>query len=318
MNSRQEKTKALEFELTLISGTTVATGITLACSVRRQSDGFWWDGAAFTDTTYTTNNMTELTGDDGLEARYVFTVPATNAEDIYQFRARHTFAGDSDATMFEVEVETYSEGKQVARDGMEALPGDTINLVALLQEGGIPLTGKSVSVSIQRQSDSRFWTGVIWLSAYGTLPMVEQSGNVAMEGRYKLPFVIPAAPGNETYTWAAKYVGPPAQYFQGLIRTADVNLHNIDGDRVAAQDFKAAVRVVTRGTAVAGALTTTTMTTNLTEEGPNHYRGRAMYWVDGPLKDQQTEITVYDAITKKLSYRQVTVPPLAGNKFVIV
>ena len=318
MNTRIEKTKALEFELTLIKGITVETGESLVCSVRRVSDGFWWDGAAFTNTTYTTNAMTELTGDDGLEARYAFTLPATNTEDIYQFRMRHTFSGDASASIFEVEVETYSEQVDAPRQQMTALSGSIVRLSAFLQEGGIPILGETLNVSIQRQSDKRWWTGTVFQLGYRTVTMIEQTGNVAEEGEYTYLFTLPATILAEAYHWSAKYDGPPAQYSKGVIRTADVNIFHIDASREAAQDFRAAVKTVTRGRAVGGTLTLTEMTTDLTETTNNHYRGRAMYWEDGPLKDSQTQITAYDGNSKKLSYRQVTDVPLVGNKFVIV
>ncbi len=318
MNTRIEKTKALEFELTLIKGITVETGKSLVCSVRRVSDGFWWDGAAFTDTTYATNAMTELTGDDGLEARYVFTLPATNAEDIYQFRMRHTFSGDASASIFEVEVETYSEQVDAPRQQMEYLPGSIVRLSAFLQEGGIPILGATLGVSIQRQSDKRWWTGTMFQLTHRTVAMIEQTGNVAEEGEYTYLFTVPATPSTDVYHWSAKYNGPPAQYSKGVIRTADVNIHHIDANRDAAIGFRAAVKTVTRGKVVAGTLSTTEMTTDLVETTNNHYRGRAMYWEDGPLEDQQTQITTYDGGEKKLSYRQVTDVPQVGNKFVIV
>ncbi len=319
MNARVEKTQPLEFELTLISGTTVATGITLACSVRRQSDGFWWDGSAFTNTTYTTNNMTELTGDDGLEGRYVFTIPAQNVEEAYLFRARHTFAGDSNPTMFEVELVAYSEAAANVRRYSEALPGEVVEIKAFLEAGGVVQTGESPVISIRRQSDGFWWNGIIWHIPYSTTAMVESTGNVAVEGEYVYLFNVPATPSSEKYHWSIKQ-GTPPRYTKGEIRMADINVHHISASREAATDFRAAVITVVRGKAVAGTLTLTEMTTDLAETTVNRYRGRAMYWEDGPLKDEQTEIlaSLGPVGGGKLTFKQVTVSPVAGNSFVIV
>jgi len=321
MNYRIQKTKDLEFELSLIKGTTPELGKTVPCSVRRISDGFWWDaagGGSFPDATYRTNNMTELTGNDGVEARYKFLVPATNLQDTYQFRARFQMTGDTADTLFEVEVETYSELTDAPRQHQEALPGGIVRLSAFLQDGGIAITGKTLGVSLQRQSDGRWWTGTgaIFQLGHRTVPLTEQTGNVAVEGEYTRLFTVPP-PMNEVYHWSVKYNGPPAIYIKGLIRTADANIYHVDGDRDAAISSRAALSTVTRGKAVAGTLTSTEMTTDLTETTVNHYRLRAMYWENGPLEDQQTQITAYDG-AGKLSFRQVTDVPLPGNKFVIV
>lgn len=75
---------------------------------------------------------------------------------------------------------------------------------------------------------------------------------------------------------------------------------------------------VVNGQAAAGTLSTTQMTTNLTEATNDHYNGRVIVWVSGVLAGQATAITDYDGATKKLTYTAITEAPTAGDKFVIV
>jgi len=97
-----------------------------------------------------------------------------------------------------------------------------------------------------------------------------------------------------------------------------VNVGAINGSTEAAADLAASAGTIVRAEAVAGSLTTTTMTTDLAEATNDHYNGRIIIWTSGPLKDQATNITDYDGTSKTLTFTAVTEPPQAGNTFVIV
>lgn len=71
------------------------------------------------------------------------------------------------------------------------------------------------------------------------------------------------------------------------------------------------------GAAIAGTLTTTAMTTDLTEATDDHYNGRTIVWTSGVLAGQATNITDYTGATKLLTYTAVTEAPTATDKFVI-
>lgn len=75
---------------------------------------------------------------------------------------------------------------------------------------------------------------------------------------------------------------------------------------------------IVEGAAVAGVLTTTQMSTNLTEATDDHYKGRIIIWSSGALKDQATDITGYNGTTKVLTFTAVTGPPSAADEFIIV
>ncbi len=75
---------------------------------------------------------------------------------------------------------------------------------------------------------------------------------------------------------------------------------------------------IVSGAAAAGTLSTTAMTTNLTEATDDHYNGRIIIWTSGVLTNQATNITDYDGATKKLTYTAITEAPTALDTFIIV
>jgi hypothetical protein len=72
------------------------------------------------------------------------------------------------------------------------------------------------------------------------------------------------------------------------------------------------------GAAIAGTLSTTQMTTNLTEATDDHYIGRTVIWTSGVLLGQASDITDYAGATKLLTYTAVTEAPSATDTFIIV
>lgn len=75
---------------------------------------------------------------------------------------------------------------------------------------------------------------------------------------------------------------------------------------------------VIHGTAVTGTLTTTQMSTNLTEATNSHYHDRVIVWISGALKGQVAQITAYNGSTKVFTFTAVTDAPANGDKFIIV
>ena len=92
----------------------------------------------------------------------------------------------------------------------------------------------------------------------------------------------------------------------------------INDNAEAAEDLRHAVASVVRGTAAAGTLSTTQMTTDLTETTDNHYNGRIIIWTSGTLKDQATDVSGYLGSTKRLTFTATTEAPIAGDTFVLV
>lgn len=72
------------------------------------------------------------------------------------------------------------------------------------------------------------------------------------------------------------------------------------------------------GAAIAGTLSTTQMSTNLTEATDDHYNGRILIFTSGALLRQATDITAYNGTTKVPTFTALTEAPTAGDKFIIV
>lgn len=72
------------------------------------------------------------------------------------------------------------------------------------------------------------------------------------------------------------------------------------------------------GSTIAGILSSTQATTDLTETTNDHYKGRIVMWRTGALIGQVTDITAYDGATKTMTFTALTEAPAAGDEFVIV
>jgi hypothetical protein len=72
--------------------------------------------------------------------------------------------------------------------------------------------------------------------------------------------------------------------------------------------------------AVAGTLSATAMTTDLTEATNDHYRDRALVWLTGVLAGLAVKITAYTGATKLLTYSATPTgeAPTAGDRFIVV
>ena len=98
----------------------------------------------------------------------------------------------------------------------------------------------------------------------------------------------------------------------------DSDVTAISGSAAAADNLEASAKVIVTGAAIAGTLSTTQMTTNLTEATDDHYNGRVIIWTSGVLLGQATDITDYTGSTKLLTYTAITESPSAADTFVIV
>ena len=86
----------------------------------------------------------------------------------------------------------------------------------------------------------------------------------------------------------------------------------------AADNLEASAETIVVGAAEAGTLSTTVMTTNLTEATDDHYNGRIVIWTSGVLQDQASDITAYLGATGRLTYTAVTEAPSAADSFIVV
>lgn len=107
---------------------------------------------------------------------------------------------------------------------------------------------------------------------------------------------------------------------QGIQATlaSGVDVASISGSTEAADNLQISAEVIVPGTAQTGTLSTTQMSTNLTEATDDHYNGRTIIWTSGVLQDQATDITDYNGTSKVLTFTAVTEAPSNGDTFAIV
>lgn len=98
----------------------------------------------------------------------------------------------------------------------------------------------------------------------------------------------------------------------------DSDIRAINGFTGPAASIAVAGSTIVINSAVAGTLSTTQMSTGLSEATDSHYNGRVLIWTSGVLKDQATDITAYDGTNKILTYTATTEAPTAGDDFVIL
>ena len=116
----------IRFELSLYDGDVFVLGETVPASLRRKSDGFFLKPDDTWQAEYITRDLTELTGNDNVKGSYFLDLVAQPADDVYFFRAFHTFAGEAEPDVWE--SQTDAESPKLAADGIDAISIDGINL----------------------------------------------------------------------------------------------------------------------------------------------------------------------------------------------
>lgn len=114
-----------------------------------------------------------------------------------------------------------------------------------------------------------------------------------------------------------------ANVFDSLFAAAatdylQVDTVQISSDTTAADNLEESATSIVTGQASAGTLSTTQMTTNLSEATDNHYIGRLIIWTSGVLLGQATNITDYAGSGGLLTFEEVTEAPSASDTFVIL
>lgn len=114
------------------------------------------------------------------------------------------------------------------------------------------------------------------------------------------------------------------QNIQGRLPTAlssgrmKSDMEAISGDATAADNLAESATAIVVGAATAATLSTTQMSTNLSEATDEHYTGAAIVWTTGALLGQRTDITAYNGTTKTLTFTAVTEAPSNGDAFVLI
>ncbi len=104
----------------------------------------------------------------------------------------------------------------------------------------------------------------------------------------------------------------------GSAQTSGANIFAVNSDVIAASNFGKAARAEGQGAAIAGTLSFTQMSTNLTNTLSSAYIGRTLLWTSGLLTGVAAGITAYNGATKVLTFTAVPVAPTATDTFIIV
>jgi len=117
------------------------------------------------------------------------------------------------------------------------------------------------------------------------------------------------------YNAAASAVGTVGS----VIGASSANITQFLGSGTRASKMAGLLDGIVLGSAVAGTLSTTEMTTNMTETTNNHWKPpHVVKWVSGNLTGQARAVTGYVGATKKLQYAATTEAPAAGDLFIIL
>jgi hypothetical protein len=103
----------------------------------------------------------------------------------------------------------------------------------------------------------------------------------------------------------------------GVTNEVTADMTKINGVAASAVNLEQGAFALQLGAAVTGTLSTTAMTTNLTETTDDHFNGRIITWTSGVLDKQATDITDYIGSTKELIFTAVTEAPSNTDTFVI-
>ena len=155
----------------------------------------------------------------------------------------------------------------------------------------------------------------------GQVVAVDPYASVQAEVNTSLNLAIPGSPTADSINERVKAIDDklPSGNISGFdSTTATVDVGKIDGSQPAAQNLGRAAQGIVRGAAIAGTLSTTQMTTGLTEDTDDHYNGRLLVFTSGNLAGQETDITDYDGASKLLTFTALTEAPAASDQFAII
>ena len=93
----------------------------------------------------------------------------------------------------------------------------------------------------------------------------------------------------------------------------DANTLSVNGDAAAAANLAQGADALVAGHAITGTLSTTQMSTNLTETDNDQYKNRSVYWTSGALAGSSSAISAYTGSTKVLTYAATTTGESPAN-----
>lgn len=104
----------------------------------------------------------------------------------------------------------------------------------------------------------------------------------------------------------------------GIGQAQGVDIAAVVHDETAASNMQVNLDQLQQGSAIAGTLSTTQMSTNLVSSVNNLYVGRLLILTSGALRQEVTTISAYNGTTKTLSFTALTGTPSPGDGFLII
>lgn len=199
--------------------------------------------------------------------------------------------------------------------------------------------GQAITAEFRRWSGGVTFSGievgdVLTISGeLGTVTLNGAGGSVEIRGTYKA--VVDNRTGSPTLNLdgaikgvdvadIVTQIGTAGDGLTGIAAVGSVtarvtaNTDQINGNATSAANLEQSTLGVETGAAIAGTLSTTQMSTDLTETTDDHYKDSLLVFVSGTLARQSTAITAYNGTTKVLTYTATTEAPLNTDTFVIV
>lgn len=165
------------------------------------------------------------------------------------------------------------------------------------------------------------------LALEATLTAIKGSGWVAADNLAEIAEDVAGLNGDAMYSSVMRgtdnallAASAPSNWSSMVISGTGIvnsNVEEIDGDATKATRLGQAMTATIYGAAIAGTLSNTQMSTDLTEVTNNHYKGRVITWISGVLLGQSSPIIAYNGSTKVLTYTATTDAPSATDKFII-
>lgn len=104
----------------------------------------------------------------------------------------------------------------------------------------------------------------------------------------------------------------------GIGQSQGAAIAAVEDSVLAADNLKANLDTMIQGSAVAGVLAVSQMTTDLPDTTNDVYVGRLIVWTSGALIRRAAHIVAYHGATGKLTFSAVFVAPSIGDTFIIV
>lgn len=160
------------------------------------------------------------------------------------------------------------------------------------------------------------WVDLCLKGASGMVQYSERIQLSAFDLQTASPVVasVTGAVGSVTGNVGGNVVGSVAS----VAATVNADAIKVNGSASAAAKLALAAVGIVSGAAIAGTLSTTQMTTDLTEATNDHYVDATIVWTSGALAGQRKAITSYNGTSKVLTYDAATDAPSAADTFVIV